>query len=130
MIKQINAQTYSAKVGEWKETILWSINLGLGGAGSCRCSPDGLRWPGTSYADRAGGSAAGSLCPLRGCLAMACPVVHCPVSGLHAVHHGVVLQRRKLSKGSPLSLRASPGTVQQWLTDPWSICGSVLEDSE
>ena len=26
-----------------KESILWSIDLGLGGAGSCQCSPDGLR---------------------------------------------------------------------------------------
>ena len=51
--------------------------------------------------------------------------------GLHAVHHRVVLQRRKLSKGEGgPSLHASPGTVQQCLTDPWSICGSKLEDSE
>ena len=33
------------------------------------------------------------------CLAMACPAAHCPVDGLHAAHHCVVLQRRKFSKG-------------------------------
>ena len=36
---------------------------------------------------------------VQNCLAMACPAVHCPVGGLHAVHHCAVLQRQKLSKG-------------------------------
>ena len=44
-----------------KESILWSIDLGPGGARSCQCSPDGLHWPATSYTNRARGLAAGSL---------------------------------------------------------------------
>jgi hypothetical protein len=30
---------------------------------------------------------------------MACPAVHCPLGGLHAVHHRAVLHRQKLSEG-------------------------------
>ena len=37
---------------------------------------------------------------------MACPAVHCPVGGLHAVHHRTVLQRQKLSKGRERGGRA------------------------
>ena len=44
-----------------KESMLWSMDRGLGGAGSRQCSADVSCWPGTSYADRARGSAAGSL---------------------------------------------------------------------
>ena len=45
----------------------------------------------------------------------------CPVGGLHAVHHHVVLQRQKLSKGegAPQFTHASPGTV--WRGDPRSL---------
>ena len=77
---------------------------------------------------------------------MACPAVHRPGSGLHAAHHRVVLQRRKLlkGKGTPcvtfrlvvVSLRRPgqspvPGTNPVPVCQPaLSICGAKLEDSE
>uniref|UniRef100_A0A7S4D393 Uncharacterized protein n=1 Tax=Eutreptiella gymnastica TaxID=73025 RepID=A0A7S4D393_9EUGL len=85
-----------------KESILRSLDLGLGGAWCCQCFVDGLCWPGTSYTNRA---AAGLL---QVCSEIAWPppvLVHCPVGGLHAVHHRVVVQRQKLSKeegGAPV----------------------------
>ena len=64
----------------WKESILRSLGLGLGGAGPCRCCPDGQCWLGTSYAELEAPLPA-LFRSVQRCLAMACPAVHCPVGG-------------------------------------------------
>ena len=92
-----------------KESILRSLDLGLGGAWCCQCFVDGLCWPGTSYTSAAG--------PLQVCSEVAWPW---PVLLCIALWVGCTLctivwcctgKSCRRGKGDPTFTCTGPGTV-------------------